>query len=277
MTDSIGRTINYLRISVTDRCNLRCVYCMPPDGVRLLPHSTILSYDEITNFAAFAVSKGIRKIRITGGEPLVRRGIEQLIAMLAAIDGLNDLSLTTNGHLLQEKAALLKSAGLHRVNISLDTLDRVQYSTLTRGGNLQNVLLGILAAQRVGLSPVKINCVINIESSEKEDPFKKEQQEVLKETMRQFAQNNGLHIRFIRQMSLVQGNFSIVEGGSGGDCSHCNRLRLTANGMIKPCLFSHLDYDIRSLGYEEALASALRHKPFKGTHNPTGSFYGIGG
>jgi len=266
MTDSFGRTIDYLRISVTDRCNLRCVYCMPPEGVRLLPHTSILSYDEISAFAALAVSKGIRKIRITGGEPLVRRGVEKLIAMLAAMDGLNDLSLTTNGQLLQEKAALLKSAGLHRVNISLDTLDAEQYRIITRGGNLQNVLLGIRAAQEVGLTPVKINCVIEKEDSEPH-----------KEALKRFAQREGLELRFIRRMSLAQGDFSIVEGGSGGDCPQCNRLRLTANGMIKPCLFSHLEYNIRSLGYEEALASALRYKPPKGAHNPAGSFYGIGG
>ena len=266
MTDCFGRSIDYLRISVTDRCNLRCVYCMPPEGVRLLPHTSILSYDEISAFAALAVSKGIRKIRITGGEPLVRRGVEKLIAMLSSIDGLNDLSLTTNGQLLQEKAGVLKSAGLHRVNVSVDTLDAEQYRIITRGGNLQNVLLGIRAAQEAGLTPVKVNCVID-----SEDP------EPHKEALQQFAQEEGLALRFIRRMSLAQGNFSIVEGGSGGDCPRCNRLRLTANGMLKPCLFSHLEYDIRGLGFEKAVESALRHKPLKGVHNPTGTFYGIGG
>jgi len=266
MTDCFGRSIDYLRISVTDRCNLRCIYCMPPEGVRLLPHASILSYNEISAFAAIAVSKGIRKIRITGGEPLVRKGIEKLIAMLAAIDGLNDLSLTTNGQLLPEKAALLKSAGLHRVNISVDTLDAEQYRIITRGGDLQNVLMGIRAAREVGLTPVKINCVIDPEYPQPQ-----------KEALHQFALQEGLALRFIRRMSLAQGNFSIVEGGSGGDCPQCNRLRLTANGMLKPCLFSDLEYDIRSLGSEKALESALRHKPLKGIHNPTGTFYGIGG
>jgi cyclic pyranopterin phosphate synthase len=168
--------------------------------------------------------------------------------------------------LLEEKASLLKSAGLQRVNISLDTLDPEQYRTITRGGTLSPVLLGIRAAQKVGLHPIKINCVIN-----------SEEQDAHKEAMRLFAQKEQLEVRFIHRMSLEQGIFSIVEGGSGGDCVQCNRLRLTADGKLKPCLFSDLEYDIRALGYVEALEAAIENKPPKGMRNPSGSFYGIGG
>ena len=273
MTDRFGRDINYLRISVTDRCNLRCAYCMPPEGIPLRTHNEMLTYNEIAAFATFAVSKGIHKIRITGGEPLVRKGIEKLIAMLAAIDGVHDLCLTTNGQLLEEKAAQLKSAGLHRINISLDTLDPEQYRIITRGGALSPVLAGIRAAQRIELEPIKINCVIGLDTT----PPHHEYQEAQKEEMRRFAQKEGLQLRFIHQMSLEQGTFSIVEGGSGGDCTHCNRLRLTADGKLKPCLFSDLEYDIRTMGYPEAWEAAIGNKPLKGVRNRSGSFYAIGG
>jgi cyclic pyranopterin phosphate synthase len=276
MTDSTGRVIDYLRISITDRCNLRCIYCMPPEGICLLPHSNILTYDEITSFSKLAVSKGIRKIRITGGEPLVRKDVEKLIALLASIEGLADLSLTTNGQLLEEKAALLKSAGLQRINISLDTLDPEHYRLITRGGTLNAVLSGIRAAQRAGFEPIKINCVINMDAITK-NSLQNEHQEAQKEAMLQFAQKEGLELRFIHCMSLEQGTFSVVEGGSGGDCTRCNRLRLTANGMLKPCLFNDIEYDIRAMGYSEALEAAVLNKPPKGTYNSSGNFYAIGG
>jgi len=239
---------------------------MPPRGIDLLSHSDILSYDEIAAFSQIAAAKGIRKIRITGGEPLVRKEVEKLIAMLASIQGINDLSLTTNGQLLEEKAPILKDAGLHRVNISLDTIDPELYARITRGGSLSKVLLGIRAAQRAGLEPVKLNCVIDDETPEAH-----------KEEMRRFAQKEGLVLRFIHRMSLTQGTFSIVEGGSGGDCAHCNRLRLTANGMLKPCLFSDIEYDIRGMGYASAFDAAVQNKPPKGTCNSSGNFYAIGG
>jgi cyclic pyranopterin phosphate synthase len=273
MTDRFGRTLNYLRISVTDRCNLRCIYCMPPEGIPLRTHSDMLTYDEIESFSKLAVSKGITKIRITGGEPLVRKGIENLITKLAVIEGVTDLSLTTNGQLLEEKASLLKSSGLQRVNISLDTLDPEQYRTITRGGTLAPVLLGIRAAQNAGLYPIKINCVIDTYTTIQEY----ERQESHKEVMRQFAQKEGLEVRFIHQMRLEQGDFSVVEGGSGGDCKRCNRIRLTSAGLLQPCLFSDLSYHIRTLGYIDALEAAVTNKPPKGVRNSLGSFYGIGG
>ena len=267
LTDPGGRVIDYLRISITDRCNLRCIYCMPPEGVSLRTHSDILTYNEIVAFAAFAVSRGIRKIRITGGEPLVRRGVENLVAMLAAIEGVTDLSLTTNGQLLAAMAPQLKAAGLHRVNISLDTLNPELYARITRGGALTPVLEGIRAAQQAGLNPVKINCVTGID-------FVPECEHT---RLIQFARDHALPIRFIRRMSLETGTFSVVEGGTGGDCGRCNRLRLTADGVLKPCLFSDLGYNIRTMAYSEALEAAVQNKPLKGTHSLSGTFYGIGG
>ena len=134
MTDRFGRTINYLRISVTDRCNLRCRYCMPEDGITLLPREDILSFEEIVEVAEAAAEMGFTKVRLTGGEPLVRRDIEVLVQMIAAIEGLTDLAMSTNGTLLAAHAAALATAGLHRVNISLDTMDPDRYAWLTRGG-----------------------------------------------------------------------------------------------------------------------------------------------
>jgi len=239
---------------------------MPPQGVPLRTHADILTYDQITAFTALAVSLGIRKVRITGGEPLVRKNLQQLIAMLSQIEGITDLALTTNGQLLKEKAVTLKAAGLHRVNVSLDTIDPALYAQITRGGMLQLTLAGIRAAQTAGLNPVKINCVID-----------DEHQEPHKEAMRQFALKEGLQVRFIHRMSLPNGRFSVVEGGTGGDCARCNRLRLTSDGMLMPCLFSDLAYNICSMGYTQALEAALLNKPPKGTCNRSENFYTIGG
>lgn len=266
MLDRFERNINYLRISVTDRCNLRCRYCMPGDGVTLIRHEDILTYDEITGFTRAAVEAGISKVRITGGEPLVRKGVTDLVAMLSGIEGISDLSMTTNGILLADYAAGLASAGLMRVNISLDTIDPDKYSYVTRGGNIAAVFRGIAAAQEAGLRPVKINCVI------KSTPDEGDARAVADYCMRE-----GLEVRFIRQMDLASGTFSVVHGGSGGHCARCNRLRLTPEGMIKPCLFSDTGYSVRELGAKEALARALANKPEKGTVNNINGFYNIGG
>ncbi len=266
MEDSFGRKISYLRISVTDRCNLRCVYCMPEGGVKLLSHSQILSFDQIVDFVQCAVNEGINKVRITGGEPLVRKGIVTLVEMLAQIKGIQDLSMTTNGILLSEFAHQLKEAGLHRINISLDTVNPERYREMTRGGELQQVLKGIEAAKSAGLTPIKINCVIE-QSEEEQDAV----------SVKEFCKANGLTCRFIPVMNLEKGEFGQVIGGEGGRCAMCNRLRLTATGKLKPCLFSNLEYDILQLGYKEAIYSALKNKPSKGEINNNGEFYNIGG
>lgn len=265
MFDRFNRPINYLRISVTDRCNLRCTYCMPEEGIRLLNHSDILTFEEITEFTRLAVSYGVTKVRLTGGEPLVRKGIADLVGMLASIDGLDELTMTTNGILLPEFALNLKKAGLSRVNISLDTVDSENYCQITRNGDLMQVLAGIEAARQAGLEPIKINCVL---LGQPDDDTRK---------LKEFCQKNGLSLRFIHQMNLKTGEFSTVEGGDGGNCSRCNRLRLLANGDIKPCLFSDIAYNIRKLGHQEALDLALGNKPRSGTYNHSGEFYNIGG
>jgi cyclic pyranopterin phosphate synthase len=238
---------------------------MPEEGIRLLNHSDILSFEEITEFTKLAVANGITKVRLTGGEPLVRKDIVELVAMLARIDGLEDLSMTTNGILLPKYAADLKKAGLNRINISLDTVNPDNYCQITRNGELAQALEGIEAAQKAGLEPIKINCVL---LGQTEDETR---------TLKQFCDERGLSLRFIHQMNLKTGEFSTVEGGDGGNCNKCNRVRLLANGDIKPCLFSDLAYNIRDLGHQEALNLALGNKPKAGTYNKSGEFYNIGG
>lgn len=266
MYDRFKRNINYLRISVTDRCNLRCKYCMPEQGIKLLPHESILSFDEITEVAKVAVGLGVDKVRLTGGEPLVRKGIVDLVKMLSEIDGIKDLSMTSNGILLKKYAKSLKDAGLNRINISLDTMDPEIFKLQTRGGNIRYVLEGIEAAKEFGLTPVKINCVVWNSSEEKDA-----------KEVAEFAKEKGLQVRFIHQMNLQTGEFSVVEGGEGGNCARCNRLRLTSDGKIKPCLFSDLAYDVREMGAENAILTAVGKKPRAGSHSKSSEFYNIGG
>jgi len=208
----------------------------------------------------------MHKLRITGGEPLVRKGIVELIKMISRLEGITDLSMTTNGTLLDQYANDLKIAGLQRVNISLDTIKPEKYMHITRGGELSRVFSGIKAAKEAGLNPVKINCVV-FNSSKEEDALEVEA----------FCKKNQLKIRYIHQMNLENGTFSIVEGGDGGDCEYCNRLRLTSEGFIKPCLFNDLDYSVRDLGIEKAFKAAIENKPGCGSKNQSGRFYSIGG
>jgi len=266
MFDKFDRKINYLRISITDRCNLRCTYCMPEQGIRLLNHEDIMSYEEILEVAKEALNLGVTKIRITGGEPLVRKGVTSLVEMIAKLDGLEDFGLTTNGILLEQFAEGLAMAGLHRVNISLDTVNPVKFSQITRGGDISRVFSGIEAARKAGLHPIKINCVVRGSSIEPDAIEVKE-----------YCNKHDLEIRFIHEMDLHSGCFTVVEGGKGGDCLSCNRLRLTANGLIKPCLFDDLEYSIHKLGIREALESAIHFKPAKGSINQINRFHNIGG
>ncbi|OQY03535.1 MAG: radical SAM protein [Bacteroidetes bacterium 4572_117] len=266
MLDKYNRRINYMRISVTDRCNLRCVYCMPEEGIKLIPHKEILSFDEIYEVAKVAVSKGVDKIRITGGEPLVRKNIVSLVRMIASLDGIKDLGMTTNGIYLPKYAQQLADAGLHRVNISLDTLDPEKYKKVTRLGDVNDVFKGIEAAKKAGLLPIKINCVIQ-----------KTKMEPDAQAVAEFCGKNDLEVRFIREMDLETGQFWRVQGGDGGECKICNRLRLTSNGKIRPCLFSDLEYDVRKLGAEKAIMLAVGNKPKSGTISMNGKFSNVGG
>ena len=280
LSDSFQRPINYLRISVTDRCNLRCTYCMPAAGVSLTSHWDILTYEEIYTIAKAAAELGIDKIRITGGEPLVRSGLPKLIQMLAQIDTMDEISLTTNGTLLSRYAAELKSAGLRRVNVSLDTLRQDKFESITRGdNNLGDVLKGIEVARSVGLNPVKLNTVVMAGINDDE--------------LLDFATktiNEEWHVRFIELMPLVdeetiasqfvsvsevrqrlellgelesclpsagngpakyfrfpyaKGTIGFITPVSEHFCFNCNRLRLTADGKLRLCLLSDDEVDLR--------------------------------
>lgn len=277
MIDNFGREINYLRISVTDRCNLRCRYCMPEEGCsNLIPHSEILTFEEIIRIAEAAASIGIHKLRLTGGEPLVRHSILDLVARLNAIDGIDEIDITTNGLLLEDMAHDLKKAGLCRVNISLDTFDPDKFREITRGGDLNRVLRGIDAAEREGLTPVKINCVAL--GGFNDDEFGR---------FIELTRERDITVRFIELMPIgsadvgdgygfisdqdilgmfpelvpcTQDQFSVsvdyqLPGAKGKVgfisalshhfCYTCNKLRLTSDGKIKPCLHNNEEIDIK--------------------------------
>lgn len=266
MYDSFNREISYLRISVTDRCNLACMYCMPEQLIGATYGNKILGFDEIAHIVRSLVPMGITKIRLTGGEPLVRKGLDELVGMISDIEGIREITMTTNGQLLAGMATRLASAGLDRVNISLDTLNPERYQEITRGGDIRRVKKGIDAAIQAGLNPVKINCVITPDTTPGEIGELKE-----------FSRLNNLELRFIRQMNLGAGKFWKVEGGEGGHCALCNRIRLTADGRFIPCLFSEKEFDIREYGIEESFTRAIQQKPVRGRENSRNTFYGIGG
>lgn len=274
--DSFKRGISYLRISVTDRCNLRCIYCMPPEGIPLVSHDEILSFEEIILVASAAADLGINKIRITGGEPLVRSGIIDLVRMISKVEGIGEISMTTNGVLLEQYAEELVEAGLRRINISLDTLKVDRFKQITRTGDLADTLKGIEAARKVGLNPVKINVV----------PMKGFNDDEVLDFARMSVEG-GWHVRFIELMpfnrsaefvpsrvlmkqiealGVLEPYFSlpgagaaryyVLPGASGTIgfisavsepfCEKCNRLRLSSTGMLLPCLFSDSGLDIKN-------------------------------
>lgn len=279
LIDRFNRRINYLRISLTDRCNLRCIYCMPPEGERKLRHKEILRYEELLRITRIAIKLGITKIRLTGGEPLVRRGIHEFIPMLASLDGLEDVSLTTNGVLLQDNLEMLKDAGVTRINVSLDSLKSLNFKHITRFDWFNRVWEGIEKARDMGFSPIKLNIVImrGINDNEVLD-------------FGRLAIEQPFHIRFIECMPIgLQSNTSAFisnaeieklivdqvgplisvspgrndgpatrfrfEGGKGeigfisaishSFCHACNRIRLTADGKLLPCLLSDREVDLK--------------------------------
>jgi GTP 3',8-cyclase len=239
---------------------------MPAEGITPMDHADILSFEEILQVVDHGVLHGINKVRITGGEPLVRKGIITLVEMLAGVAGVEDLAMTTNGILLEQFAPQLSDAGLSRINISLDTVDPDRFREITRGGDLNRVLRGIAAAAKAGLRPVKINCVIRKDTHEPDA-----------EAVAAWGTEHGYEVRFIHLMNLHAGQFSQVIGGEGGNCATCNRIRLTANGRLIPCLFSDTGYDVRTLGVKAAFREAIERKPACGSINSTGAFYNIGG
>lgn len=283
LIDRFGRIHDNLRISVTDRCNIRCFYCMPETGTQFMPRVEILSFEEIERFVRAALPLGVRKLRITGGEPLVRKDLHRLIAMLAAIPGIQDMALTTNAVLLAEQAQALYDAGLRRLNIHIDTLDRERFRQITRRDDLPRVLRGIETAQRVGFGPIKIN-VVAVKGLIEPDVV----------PMARFGRENGFEIRYIEFMPLdAQGlwgqdrvltmdtmlgmltrQIGPLEPIPGADprapaleyrfrdgigqvgfiasvskpfCLNCNRLRLTSDGKLRYCLFAIEETDVKEL------------------------------
>lgn len=271
LTDSHGRTINYLRLSVTDRCNMRCFYCMPVEGITKRDHGEVLSYEELQLIAETAVGLGIEKIRITGGEPLVRVDIVAFLEKLARIPGLRHLALTTNGLKLAEMADDLFRAGVQRLNVSLDSLNAQTFSEITRGGDLERVLNGLVAAEKAGFPPPKINCVImrgvnDGEVLEFADrtlshgnsirfieymPTVKEEgwqrycisgEEILERISRRYTLepvDKGAYAGPSRDFRIpgARGSLGIITAVSGHFCSECNRIRVTSTGQAKGCLF----------------------------------------
>ena len=284
MVDSYARAITYLRISITDRCNYRCRYCMPDAGIEKCAHGDICSLEELRDMAAAAVRCGVRKIRVTGGEPLVRRGAVDFCRMLAEIPGVEELCLTTNGSLLAEQAAALREAGVTHLNISLDTLKEERFRTITRLGTLSDVLRGIEAAERAGFEKIKLNCVLL--------------GGVNGDLIADFAALTRAHdwqVRFIERMPMgcgrdfgaylpaqavlercpeleaishdgvaacyrfpgARGTVGLITPMSHAFCSECSRVRITADGKLKPCLHSAAELSLRGLSGDE-LEAAIR-------------------
>ncbi|MBC7263921.1 MAG: GTP 3',8-cyclase MoaA [Chloroflexi bacterium] len=288
LVDSYQRKIDYLRVSITDRCNLRCVYCMPEEGIQPKPRSEILTYEEIEFFARCAVEVGISKIRLTGGEPLVRKGIVELVRHLSQVPNLQDISLTTNGILLQDYAHPLAEAGLKRINIGLGSLDADVYSRLTRGGDVRRALAGVTAALNAGLDPVKINVVVLRGLNDdltKFAPFIYEYP-IHVRFIEYMPFNQGLEDRFVPCVEMMEqfqifgglneiapptgagparyytlkgalGTIGFISPISGHFCSRCNRLRLTADGQLRTCLFSDEEIDVRAALRQGASAQTI--------------------
>lgn len=292
LNDAFNRTVNYMRISVTDRCNMRCLYCMPEEGVPWIPHGNILSYEEITRIVSATAGLGMRRLRITGGEPLVRRDLSELVAMLAAVPGIEDLALSTNAVLLAEHAGALAAAGLKRVNVSLDSLNPEHFTRIARRDYLWRALAGIAAAEEVGLTPIKINCVAMRGYNDDELA-----------AMAGLSIERAYHVRFIEIMPLhsnagwqadwfmpaaeildrvrVLGELEPCTGPNGNGparywrlrgargtvgvispmthtyCESCNRVRLTADGQLRLCLFGDQQIDLRTPVRQGATAAEL--------------------
>jgi len=281
LVDAYQRPIQDLRISVTDRCNFRCTYCMPLDEYEWIDKKEILTFEEITRLARLFIQLGVEKVRLTGGEPLVRQDLAVLVQELSALEGLKDLCLTTNGALLGEKMEALKKAGLRRVNISIDTLDAEKFKRMTKRGDLNKVLEGIFAAKKAGIAPIKLNAVI--ERGVNDD-------DIL--PLVEFSRTHGFAMRFIEYMDVGnsnnwtsaklvakkeiiekiaaryplkevgrdrgsapsvdyefvdgQGDIGVIASVTEPFCSSCTRIRLTADGKIVTCLFSHVGHDIKA-------------------------------
>lgn len=265
MKDRFNREISYLRISVTDKCNLRCIYCMPPEGVVKRNHNDFLTFETITDVVRVGVELGITKVRLTGGEPLVKRGILDLVAMLEEVEGLDHVAMTTNGVLLGDLAAELQNAGLDSVNISLDTLEADRYHYLTRVGDIMQVVRGIEAARSCGL-PVKINMVVMDDT----EPWELER-------MKRFCTEKGLKLQFINHFDLHTKKYDQYTFDRPPRCSECNRIRLLADGTLKPCLHSDEEITLDRDDIKGSLTMAIVTKPENGEVCISRSMLEIGG
>lgn len=265
MLDRFNREINYLRISVTDRCNLRCIYCMPEEGIQFKQHEKILRYEQIEQIVKEAAQLGINKVRLTGGEPLIKRDIEFLIERLARIEGIKELCLTTNGILLAKKAKILKEAGLTSMNISLDTLQPGKFRQITRVGDLADVLKGIDAAIEEDFK-IKINMVVLKDINENEI-----------EHIRRFCQEKNIRSQLINHFNLKQNKNEQYLFDRPPKCGNCNRIRLLSDGVLKPCLHSEIEYKIDMANIRESLIKAILSKPERGLSCNSRKMFEIGG
>ena len=309
MRDTYGREITYLRLSVTERCNLRCRYCMPEGGIEKKPREAMLTEDEMVRAVEAAASLGIHKLRLTGGEPLVKKNILSICRRCAAVEGIREVCVTTNGNLLPELAGPLRAAGVRRVNLSLDTLDAEKYAYITRRGRLEDALAGLEAALAAGFEKVKLNAVLIGGFNDDEIP-------ALADLTRWYP----VDVRFIELMPMggfgfgpeaylpctavlealpemevlpeegvakryrlpeALGNIGLITPVSTHFCAQCNRVRLTADGKLRPCLFSDLEFDVRTplrAGDDDAVrdvfATTLRAKPDE-HHNKVGTERGM--
>jgi GTP 3',8-cyclase len=283
--DRFGRPICYLRISITDRCNFRCIYCMPEEGIKQQPHDAILTFEEITTIVGVAAQNGIRHIRLTGGEPLVRQGLPELVGSLAKLPNIDQVTMTTNGSLLAPFASALARAGLKRVNISLDTLNPAKFRKITRGGSVDQVWAGITSAEEAGLTPIKINTVIVRGVNDDEilelgrlslfHPWQVRFIELMpfedQKRWEAFTSNGKSRFVSVQEIAKVLDPLQLVPvGEAGGDgpakvyqakgavgtigfisplsehfCNTCNRIRLTADGRLRPCLLNDQEISIR--------------------------------
>lgn len=296
MLDRRGRNIDYLRISLTDRCNLRCVYCMPADGIDKKYHEDILRFEDIEKVIDAAASLGVKKVRFTGGEPLILKGIEKLIAYTASIPAINDIGITTNGILLAEQAEALQKAGLTRVNISLDTLDKAKFKAITRGGNIEKVFAAIEKCMNLAMFPVKLNTVLmrGFNDDEIEDfinltkdypiqvrfielmplgqgaiDYEKKKlpiDEVIAQYPKLVRIKDRSRVAQVYQLPGALGSVGFISPVSCKFCSDCNRIRLTASGTIKPCLHSEEEINLKPYLNDEAalrrvLLQSIYEKP----------------
>lgn len=293
MHDGCGRSVSYLRLSVTDRCNCRCTYCMPPQGVTPLAHEQMCSLEELARITSVLVEMGVTKVRLTGGEPLARRGVVELVRMIRALPSVEEIAMTTNATMLAPVAEELVFAGLDRINVSLNSLDPARYAEITRGGRLEDALAGLDAARAAGLTPLKINCVLMGGVNLDEIP-----------QLAELSRHEALDVRFIELMpigegalmpperfvsadvvhellpGLVQlptegvaerytmpgwkGSIGLIRPMSCKFCAGCSRIRVTADGHLKTCLHGREELALAGLSHNalrETITQALGHKP----------------